>query len=68
MLLQSRKAEVRALFERLHSLRSDVGLLSGQYDAEYGERLGNMPQALSHVAMIKTALRFHDVSGTPRGV
>ena len=44
-----------ALFERLLSLRSDVGLLSEQYDVTTGCQTGNTPQALSHLALLRAA-------------
>jgi GH15 family glucan-1,4-alpha-glucosidase len=43
------------LFERLLSLRNDLGLLSEQYDPVAKRLLGNFPQAFSHIALINTA-------------
>jgi GH15 family glucan-1,4-alpha-glucosidase len=46
------------LFERLLSLRNEVGLLAEEYDPK-GQRLaGNFPQALSHIGLINTALNL----------
>ena len=45
----------RRLFERVLSLRNDVGLLSEEYDVGTNRLLGNFPQAFSHVALINTA-------------
>jgi GH15 family glucan-1,4-alpha-glucosidase len=59
--LQHRDAEARALFERLLSLRNDVGLLAEEYDPQTRRQLGNFPQAFSHLALIGTALSLHDV-------
>jgi GH15 family glucan-1,4-alpha-glucosidase len=59
--LQHRDAEARALFERLLSLRNDVGLLAEEYDPAARRQLGNFPQAFSHLALIGTALSLHDV-------
>ncbi|HEY2529328.1 MAG TPA: glycoside hydrolase family 15 protein [Xanthobacteraceae bacterium] len=59
--LQRRDAEARALFERLLSLRNDVGLLAEEYDPHARRQLGNFPQAFSHLALIGTALSLHDV-------
>jgi GH15 family glucan-1,4-alpha-glucosidase len=56
LALMGREAEARALFERLLTLRNDVGLLSEQHDPETGRMLGNVPQAFSHTALINTAL------------
>jgi GH15 family glucan-1,4-alpha-glucosidase len=47
--------DATALFERLLSLRSDVGLLSEQYDVTTGCQTGNTPQALSHLALLRAA-------------
>jgi GH15 family glucan-1,4-alpha-glucosidase len=55
LALQGRDDEARELFERLLSLRNDVGLLSEQYDPEARRMLGNFPQAFSHVGLINTA-------------
>jgi GH15 family glucan-1,4-alpha-glucosidase len=43
--LQNRNAEAGALFERLLSLRNDVGLLAEEYDPHARKQLGNFPQA-----------------------
>jgi GH15 family glucan-1,4-alpha-glucosidase len=59
--LQNRDAEARALFERLLSLRNDVGLMAEGYDPQARRQVGNFPQAFSHVALIGTALNLHDV-------
>jgi carbohydrate kinase (thermoresistant glucokinase family) len=59
--LQHRDAEACALFERLLSLRNDVGLLAEEYDPKSQRQLGNFPQAFSHLALIGTALSLHDV-------
>jgi GH15 family glucan-1,4-alpha-glucosidase len=59
--LMGREAEARALFERLLSLRNDVGLLSEQYDPVARRLVGNFPQAFSHVGLVNTAFNL-----TPR--
>jgi GH15 family glucan-1,4-alpha-glucosidase len=53
--LLGRHREARRIFERLLSLRNDLGLLSEQYDQETGRLVGNFPQAFSHVGLINTA-------------
>jgi GH15 family glucan-1,4-alpha-glucosidase len=58
--LIGRKAEARALFERLLALRNDVGLLSEEYDPHAKRMLGNFPQAFSHVALANTARILSD--------
>jgi GH15 family glucan-1,4-alpha-glucosidase len=64
--LQNRDAEARALFERLLSLRNDVGLLAEEYDPRARRQVGNFPQAFSHVALIGTALNLHEVGPAQR--
>jgi GH15 family glucan-1,4-alpha-glucosidase len=53
--LLRREAEARALFERLLSLRNDVGLLSEEYDPARRRLVGNFPQAFTHVALVNAA-------------
>jgi GH15 family glucan-1,4-alpha-glucosidase len=53
-----RHDEARELLERVLALTNDVGLLSEEYDPALGRLLGNFPQALSHVALVTTALRL----------
>jgi GH15 family glucan-1,4-alpha-glucosidase len=55
LILLGRRDEARVLFERLLSLRNDVGLLSEEYDVKNKRLVGNFPQALSHIALINTA-------------
>jgi GH15 family glucan-1,4-alpha-glucosidase len=57
-VLQGRYAEARALFERLLSLRNDVGLLAEEYDVSSKRQLGNFPQAFSHLALINSARKL----------
>ena len=62
-VLQERHDEARALFERLMSLRNDVGLLAEEYDGSAKRQTGNFPQAFSHLALINTARNIHSASG-----
>jgi GH15 family glucan-1,4-alpha-glucosidase len=55
LALSRRREEARQIFERLLSLRNDVGLLAEEYDADAGRMIGNFPQAFSHVSLIDTA-------------
>jgi GH15 family glucan-1,4-alpha-glucosidase len=54
-----RRDEAVLLFERLLSLRNDVGLLSEEWDPRAKRQLGNTPQAFSHFALITSALQLH---------
>jgi GH15 family glucan-1,4-alpha-glucosidase len=47
--------DARRLFERLLSLRNDVGLLAEEYDTRAQRLVGNFPQAFSHIALVNTA-------------
>jgi GH15 family glucan-1,4-alpha-glucosidase len=58
LLLQGRSREARALFERLLTVRNDVGLLAEEYDPVGKRQLGNFPQAFSHLALVSTALNL----------
>jgi GH15 family glucan-1,4-alpha-glucosidase len=62
-ILQGRIAEARALFERLLSLRNDVGLLAEEFDPRIGRQVGNFPQAFSHVALVNTAFNLTRAQG-----
>jgi GH15 family glucan-1,4-alpha-glucosidase len=53
--LAGRHDEATATFERLLSLRNDVGLLSEEYDVAARRQVGNVPQAFSHVPLVNTA-------------
>jgi GH15 family glucan-1,4-alpha-glucosidase len=53
--LMGRKADAKAMFERLLALRNDVGLLSEEYDPVGRRMVGNFPQALSHIALLHAA-------------
>ncbi len=59
LALIGRHADARATFQRLLSIRNDVGLLSEMYDPERGRSLGNFPQAFSHVGLVNTALNLN---------
>ncbi|MGP3981539.1 glycoside hydrolase family 15 protein [Streptomyces sp. KR80] len=60
-----RREDARELFERLLSLRNDVGLLSEEWDPVARRQLGNFPQAFSHVGLVNTALALSRADGTP---
>jgi GH15 family glucan-1,4-alpha-glucosidase len=62
-ILQGRREEARALFERLAGLANDVGLLSEEYDPEARRLVGNFPQAFSHVSLVNTALSLSQPEG-----
>jgi GH15 family glucan-1,4-alpha-glucosidase len=63
LVLLGRKDDARVLFERLLALTNDLGLLSEEYDPTARRMLGNFPQALSHVALVNTALNLSRAEG-----
>jgi GH15 family glucan-1,4-alpha-glucosidase len=52
---QGRHDDAIELYERLLSLRNDLGLVSEEYDPERGRLLGNFPQAFTHIGIVETA-------------
>jgi GH15 family glucan-1,4-alpha-glucosidase len=65
-VLQERYDEARELFERLLSLRNDVGLLAEEYDPVAKRLLGNFPQAFSHLSLINSARNLMMTDGKVR--
>ena len=65
--LAGRVEEAKELFERLLSLRNDVGLLAEEFDPRLGRMTGNFPQAFSHVPLVNSARTLTDaLRGMPR--
>ncbi|MEO8551670.1 MAG: glycoside hydrolase family 15 protein [Kofleriaceae bacterium] len=58
MDLEGDRAGACRYFEHLLELRNDVGLLAEQYDPDRRRLVGNFPQAFSHLALIRTAIRL----------
>lgn len=54
-VLLGRLDDARRMFERLLSLRTDLGLLAEEYDTRARRLVGNFPQAFSHIALVNTA-------------
>jgi GH15 family glucan-1,4-alpha-glucosidase len=50
-----RLAEATVLMDRLVGLCNDVGLLSEEYDVDQQRQMGNTPQALSHLSLVRAA-------------
>jgi GH15 family glucan-1,4-alpha-glucosidase len=55
-----RTGEAKTLFERLLTLANDVGLLAEEYDTKAKRLTGNFPQAFSHIALVRAAMRLAD--------
>jgi GH15 family glucan-1,4-alpha-glucosidase len=54
--------EARALFDRLLSLKNDLGLFAEEYDQEHERLIGNFPQAFTHLTLIAAAVAITDAS------
>jgi len=54
--LIGRHDDAVALFERLLSLRNDLGLLAEEYDPLAKRLVGNFPQAFSHVSLVNSTV------------
>jgi GH15 family glucan-1,4-alpha-glucosidase len=63
LVMAGRQDEARALFERLLTLRNDVGLIAEQWDPATGLMLGNFPQAFSHVGLVNSAWNLSRARG-----
>ena len=58
LILQGRTDEARAQFERVLAVSNDLGLLSEEYNVAGKHLAGNFPQALTHLAIVNTALNL----------
>jgi GH15 family glucan-1,4-alpha-glucosidase len=58
LAMLGRTEDANAMFDRLLSLRNDLGLLSEEYDAVAGRLVGNFPQAFSHVSLVNSAAKL----------
>ncbi len=61
-----RLADATTLMDRLVSFCNDVGLLSEEYDTAGMRQVGNTPQALSHLALVRAADAIAEAS-LPQG-
>jgi GH15 family glucan-1,4-alpha-glucosidase len=63
-VLAGRRDEAVQLFNRLLTLRNDVGLLAEGYEPSLSRQMGNFPQAFSHIALLSTAFNLGRTSET----
>ena len=66
LVLLGRRDDARRLYDRLLTLRNDVGLLAEQYDPRARRLLGNFPQALSHIALVNSACNLSQAGRSAR--
>ncbi|WP_087688409.1 glycoside hydrolase family 15 protein [Pandoraea sp. PE-S2R-1] len=66
LVMLGRQGDARKLFERLLSLRNDVGLLAEEYDTHHKRQVGNFPQAFSHIALVHAAIRLEALTEDDR--
>jgi GH15 family glucan-1,4-alpha-glucosidase len=59
LALVGRDEEARALMDELQTAPNDVGVLAEMIEPESGAFLGNLPQALSHLALVNAAITVH---------
>ena len=55
-----RRKEAEELFERLLSLRNDLGIFSEEYDQVNKRLIGNVPQAFTHLTLIASAVALSE--------
>lgn len=58
LAMRGQRDQARELLERVLEVRNDVGLLAEEYDVQSKRLVGNFPQALSHLALINSALQL----------
>ena len=65
LCLAGRLDEAKETFQRVLDLRSDLGLLSEEYDVRQARQIGNIPQAYSHIGVVNTASNLSAKEGGP---
>ena len=61
--MMGRFDDASRMFERLLSIRNDLGLLAEEFDPVRQRLVGNFPQGFSHVGLINTAYNLIDAHG-----
>ena len=65
-VMLGRLDDASRLFERLLSIRNDLGLLAEEYDPVRRRLVGNFPQGFSHVGLVNTAYNLIKAQGPAR--
>ncbi|MFD4576357.1 glycoside hydrolase family 15 protein [Streptomyces sp. NPDC058417] len=55
--------EAEVLLDGLLRTRNDLGLMSEEWDPRWQRQLGNLPQAFSHLALVRAVLALHAARG-----
>jgi GH15 family glucan-1,4-alpha-glucosidase len=62
-VMLGRVHDASRLFERLLSIRNDLGLLAEEYDFVRRRLVGNFPQGFSHVGLVNTTYNLIEAQG-----
>lgn len=63
--MSGRLTDAVALMDRLVGFCNDVGLLSEEYDVDQRRQVGNTPQALSHLGLVRAADAIYVATTAP---
>jgi len=66
-LMQGRRAEAERTFEHLLHARNELGLLAEEFNVRDRRLAGNFPQGLSHLALVRAALRLEESASDRSG-
>jgi len=58
LTMLGRRDDALKLFNKILSIRNDLGLLAEEYDPASSRQLGNFPQAFSHIGLVNSAVNL----------
>jgi GH15 family glucan-1,4-alpha-glucosidase len=59
-LMQGRRADAERTFDHMLRARNDLGLMAEEFHVNSRRLAGNFPQGLSHLALVRAAMRFEN--------